>query len=242
MNIAKQLVDLDCGIVVKKGLYIKMIIVFNGPPGSGKDVGCDFLKKMGFKHIEFKSKLFKDTIRFYKVDEKWFYDGYTRDTKDVTEEKLSGLSRRQALINVSENVRKRLDGDEFYGKIAADGMVLGSDYCISDGGFTEEIGEVINKFGKDEIIFVRLFRDGYDYASDSRRYIRYANEVKEYVCDHTSDISLHESYFFDDIIDVDGYVVHNNGSLEDLHTSIEDIIRTYNDRKNTKQTVQKANF
>ena len=136
-----------------------MIIVFNGPPGSGKDVACDFLKKMGFKHIEFKSKLFKDTIRFYKVDEKWFYDGYTRDTKDVTEEKLSGLSRRQALINVSENVRKRLDGDEFYGKIAADGMVLGSDYCISDGGFTEEIGEVINKFGKDEIIFVRLFRD-----------------------------------------------------------------------------------
>ncbi len=57
-----------------------MIIIFNGPPGSGKDEAASYFKRRGFKHLSFKQVLFKETIAFFDVDEEWFMNGYNDRT------------------------------------------------------------------------------------------------------------------------------------------------------------------
>lgn len=213
-----------------------MILIFNGPPGSGKDQACLHLKNKGYKHIEFKEQLFKDTIEHFGVTEEWFFSGYDQVTKNLPEEKLGGKSRRQALIHVSENVNKLLYGNDYYGYKAAEKMFIGTDYCISDGGFVEELSHIINKFGGDEIYIVRLYRDGSSYDGDSRKYIKFKSTKGLYICGKKTDTSLYEDQQFPDPVDLNGYVVHNNGSLEHLYESIDDIIiRTHNERKNSKK-------
>lgn len=209
-----------------------MIIMVNGPPGSGKDEVCRILSGMNFVHMQMKEELFKDTVKYFNVDYDWFMDGYDRTQKEVAEPSLKGMSRRESLIHVSENVMKPQHGKGYYGKRAAENMKDGVDYSFSDSGFVEEVEQIINKFGMDEIIFIRLYRDDCDYSNDSRRYIRFNNLVKEMVCDHKTDISKFEDQFFPEVVDIDGYVVHNNGSKVDLYQTITDIVKAHNDRKN----------
>ena len=212
------------------------ILIFNGPPGSGKDQVCSYLKEKGYTQIEFKEQLFKDTLEHFDVDREWFFSGYDQVTKNLPEEKLGGLSRRQALIHVSEKVNKLLYGSDYYGFKAAQKMSPGIDYCISDGGFVEELSHIINKLGGDGIYIVRLYRDGSDYNGDSRKYIKFRSTKGIYICGNPTDTSIYEDQQFPDPVDLDGYVVHNNGSLEHLYESIDDIIiRTHNERKNSKK-------
>ncbi len=211
------------------------IVIFNGPPTSGKDAGCEFLKtNKGFTHIEFKKQLFEDVLEYFNVDREWFFSEYFMPNKDFKEEKLGGKSRREALIHVSENIKKKEHGPGYYGECAANSMEdLNGNYCISDGGFVSELDQIINKFGKDEIVFIRLYRDDCDFSNDSRRYIRFNNLVEEKVCGSASDVSKYEEQFFPESVNVNGYIVHNNGSIVDLYQTIEDIVKAHNDRKNT---------
>lgn len=208
------------------------VIVLNGPPASGKDICCDYLKDNGYIHIEFKKQLFQDVIKYYGVDEEWFFEGYTREGKDQKEYLLKGKSRREALIHVSENIQKVKYGQDYYGFVAASGMDTDKNYCISDGGFVPELSHIINKFGKGDVQFIRLYRDGCNYLADSRRYIKFDLVLKEFVLGHASDTTLYQDQFFDDIVNVSGYIIHNNGNLPELYKSLEYIVRAHNDRKN----------
>ena len=80
-----------------------MIILFNGPPGSGKDHAADYYKQYGFKHLSFKYQLFKETIKYFNVDKTWFMERYDdRSLKEVPTWKLGNMSCREAMIYVSE--------------------------------------------------------------------------------------------------------------------------------------------
>ena len=61
-----------------------MIVIFNGPPASGKDEAASLYKeKFGFGNLSFKYQLFKETIKHFEVDERWFMEGYNdRDQKE----------------------------------------------------------------------------------------------------------------------------------------------------------------
>jgi len=212
------------------------VIIFNGPPSSGKDASCEFLKnEKDFTHVEFKEQLFADTIALFRVDRDWFFSNYNSKHKDVKEEKLKNFSRREALIHTSENIIKPLYGNSYYGLKASEKMEHGKNYCISDGGFVEELSHIINKFGDEEVIIVRLYRDGLDYRNDSRKYIKFENILEEIVINHKTDVEKLEDQFFEETVPLSGYVVHNNGSLEDLYSIITEIIRTHNERKNSKE-------
>lgn len=204
-----------------------MILIFNGPPGSGKDLCCDFLKQhKSFQHIEFKKQLYKETIKYFAVDEKWFFDGYTRENKETPEIKLNGLSRRDAMIFVSEKYIKPIYGQGYFGKKACEDIIIENDYCVSDGGFVEEIHEIINKFGSDKIVLIRLFRDGVDFRKDSRKYIKSSNVIKSYTCGkETDNIELYNDQFFEYTFDLKCFIIHNNGTLNELNNSIEEIIK-----------------
>jgi hypothetical protein len=198
-----------------------MIILFNGPPGSGKDAAADFFKEKGFKHLSFKYQLFQETISFFGVDEKWFMDGYKdRSVKEQPEELLDGMSRREAMIYVSEDITKPEFGNDIFGQQVANEIDINKDYCISDGGFIDELLPVINKVGSENFILVQLTREGCDYSTDSRRYME-GNLCHEYVNTHTTPIE--RKYVLSHSFDVKMYRIHNNGTIGTFYEVLNDI-------------------
>lgn len=198
-----------------------MIIIFNGPPGSGKDEAASYFKRRGFKHLSFKYVLFKETISFFGVDEEWFMNGYNdRSVKERPEEFLEGMSRREAMIYVSEVITKPALGKDIFGVYVANEVEDGMNYAISDGGFEEELVPLINRVGTQNIVLVQLTRDGCDYSSDSRRYFNGRLE-KEYIIQKSTDID--REHVLPKEFSIRTYRVHNNGSLNEFHEILRDI-------------------
>lgn len=198
-----------------------MIVIFNGPPGSGKDEAATYFKRCGFKHLSFKYVLFRETISFFGVDEEWFMSGYNdRSTKEQPEELLEGMSRREAMIYVSEEITKPAFGKDVFGVAVANEIEDGKNYAISDGGFEEELVPLINRVGTQNIVLVQLTRDGCDYSSDSRRYFNGAL-VQEFVIGKPTNIL--KKYILPKKFPIRTYRVHNNGTLDEFHQTLHDI-------------------
>ena len=198
-----------------------MVILFNGPPGSGKDIAADFFKTKGFKHLSFKYQLFKETIKYFKVDDRWFMDGYNdRKQKETPSALLGHMSRREAMIYVSEKIIKPKHGLDYFGNQVANELAVGTDYVISDGGFIDELVPVINRIGSDNFVLVQLTRDRCDYSSDSRRYFD-GKLHHAYINSHETPIQ--KKYVLPHKFNVKTYRIHNNGTLGAFHSVLADI-------------------
>ena len=198
-----------------------MIILFNGPPASGKDCAADLFKTKGYKHLSFKYQLFKETFKYFDVSEDWFMTDYdNRDVKERASVHLGGFSRREAMIHVSENVIKPKRGLDYFGKMVAEEIDPNKDYVISDGGFSHELFPIINKIGAKNFVLVQLVRDRCDYSTDSRRYFN-GNIVREYVISSRTEIDT--KYMQDYKFDVRTHRIHNNGTIPDLHNALNAI-------------------
>lgn len=192
------------------------VIIFNGPPGSGKDEACSYLTcQHGFKHLSFKYQLFIEAIKYYNVSKEWFMFGYQdRNTKEQPEVLLNGKSRREALIHVSEDIIKPKYGKGFFGKQAAKQINSVNDYCFSDGGFIEELQEIINTIGAKNVTVIQLLRDGCSFKNDSRRYFN-GLIFDEHILGHSTQIN--QSYIMPESLDVRIRRVHNNGTLSEFY-------------------------
>jgi len=200
-----------------------LIILFNGPPGSGKDHAADYFKQHGFKHLSFKYQLFKETIKYFNVEEKWFMDGYNdRSQKEVKSMLLGHMSRREAMIYVSEKIIKPRMGLDYFGRLVADEIDLNKDYCISDGGFIDELIPVVEKVGNDNFVLVQLTREGHDFSSDSRRYFD-GNVTKEFVLGNETPVE--KKYVLPHKFDVKTYRIHNNSALSDFEEALKEIFK-----------------
>jgi hypothetical protein len=198
-----------------------MIILFNGPPGSGKDAAADFFKESGFKHLSFKYQLYKETIKYFDVEEKWFMDGYKdRSEKEKPSFLLNHMSRREAMIHVSEQVIKPKQGLDYFGKQVANEINLTKNYAISDGGFIDELIPVINKVGAENFVLVQLVREGCSYSSDSRRYLD-GNLYEQFILSY--EIPIEKKYILPHKFDVKMYRIQNNGTLEAFYEVLNSI-------------------
>lgn len=199
-----------------------MIILFNGPPGSGKDAAADYFKQFGFKHLSFKYQLFKETIKYFGVNEDWFMSRYNnRAEKEVPTSLLNHMSCRQAMIHVSEDIIKPKKGLDYFGNLVANEIDLSKNYAISDGGFVHELLPVVEKVGTDNFILVQLTREGHDFSSDSRRYFQGKGVWHEYVLGHRTPID--KNYVLPHAFDVKMYRINNNATLKDFEDALQDI-------------------
>jgi hypothetical protein len=206
------------------GSIMPLKIIFNGPPGSGKDEACLFLESNhGFKHISFKKQLIDDAVEHFGVSAKWFMNGYDiREIKEKKETSLGNRSRREALIHVSEDIVKPKYGDDYYGKCVAHRLNSVADYCFSDGGFLSEVKALINSFGPDEICVVQLCRSGCTFEADSRYYITGLLQ-DEIILGTKTDIDQEPKS--DEILPIRMYRIHNNATHGDFHQSIRTVLR-----------------
>lgn len=160
----------------------KKVVVFNAPPGSGKDEACKRLKhcqwfydkKEGTSHKpyhkEFKSKLFSITREVFSVSKEEWDEHYTRELKEVPWNKLNGLSPRQALIFVSEDIIKPNFSKLYFGESLAKSLDHGIN-VVSDGGFDDEMIPIIQAVGKENILVIKIKREGCSFEGDSRSYL-----------------------------------------------------------------------
>ena len=205
-----------------------MIVIFNGPPASGKDEAASFFKeKFGFGNLSFKYQLFKETFEHFEVNKRWFMEGYNdREQKEKKEFALNGMSRREAMIHVSENIIKPKKGLDYFGQSVANEIFEGNNYALADGGFVEELEPIIQKVGKENVIIVQLTREGHNYSTDSRKYFN-GKLIKEYAINGAT--AVYKAYVLNEEMDIATYRIHNNGSVAAFHSALTDVYNEINE-------------
>ena len=174
----------------------KIVFVLNSPPHSGKDTIADLMvERIGAAKHEFKEPLIKAAAKYYDVDLEFFkYVVTSREYKDTLDSWFSrsehskgkGMTPRQGLIHVSEEVFKPNYGADYFGKISADKISTGVNVFSDGGGWWPEVTPVA--LVADKIILCRLYRQGYTFDGDSRQYynmdkIPDSIEEKVSICD-----------------------------------------------------------
>jgi hypothetical protein len=155
----------------------RKLILFNGPPRSGKDTAADRLAhSFGAYSFKFSAPI-KAAIRaaFGLCDDEV---EYAESIKSESTALFHGNSYRETQISFSERWMKPTFGIDVFGHLAARHLrsVIAKDpgkslYVCSDSGFAEEAEPVVEIFGPGNVLLVHVHRDGCDFAGDSRSFI-----------------------------------------------------------------------
>jgi hypothetical protein len=204
-------------------------ILLNGGIKAGKDEAVRYISMKYSNKVsvrECKDKLHILTMSMFNVQADRYWEIYNnRQLKEkplidfqITEDAYQQLSKvidipkrvcdtgflvdisiRQAMIYVSEVVCKPSFGADYFGKVRA--MDIEDDEIVLDGscGFLEELPPLVNRVGMDNILLIRVYRDGCSNNGDSRAYIP-------------------------DGVIKDTVDVYNNGTLEEYYKEIDKIV------------------
>lgn len=180
------------------------VILFNGPPRSGKDTAAglslDILAEMGLFPAPYKlAEPLKDAVHA-AFGLNVAHDHF-EETKDIPNEIFLGSTPREAYISMSEDYLKRVYGQEFFGHAAVNYLkqLTNMDLVVvSDCGFIEEVKPLINYAGRSNVAIVQIIRDGTNFHNDSRSYVS--------------------------IDDVPTYRIRNNGTIDDLKGQLQELI------------------
>lgn len=162
----------------------KKVIVFNGPPGAGKDyavraVGATCTKAgLVCAHNKIIQPVKEAVHKLFGMThgpDRYEVDTY-RIEKEQPLEKLFGMSPRQAYIWLSNTIKQDF-GEDVLGKMAANVMKgqHADVHTFSDGGFLDEWIPITDLVGPSNVLFVEIHANKagkpIDYSGDSRSYI-----------------------------------------------------------------------
>lgn len=184
------------------------IVLFNGPPRSGKDTAAEMLlthlesrtiRPMRLESLSFPLR----KMAYGMADWKGELDGPNYETfKTQRFLPFKGGTGRELMIDASEKFLKQVYGETIMAEMLIDrswdivghGLVI-----VRDSGFQLEIDPIISAFGSSNTYVVRMHREGCDFASDSREYVNHP-------------------------LSRNNFDLWNNGSLDDLET---EVVRVY---------------
>jgi hypothetical protein len=157
------------------------LILFNGPRHCGKDTAALYcVKKYGAHHFKISRPLKAAIKSIFNLDEGTV--DYLETIKTQPTPLLFGKSYVDLQISLSEDWFKQLYGPDVFGHLAvrdlASHMVLDELaevnnclYVCSDSGFAAEASPLVDLFGPENCLLVRVSRPGKTFAGDSRSYI-----------------------------------------------------------------------
>lgn len=173
-------------------VYHKQQIIFlNGPPECGKDTAALFIYEQ-YEHARMAkfAALLKDTARVLAgFSHREMQELEKHINKDQSRPELHGMSWREFLIWISEDVVKPKLGADYFGvrlcKALAEPTQC-SVTAISDSGFHDEAKPIINYFGPENCHLFHIKRPGCNFRKDSRGYW-HDDRIKTYTIDNRHD-------------------------------------------------------
>lgn len=166
------------------------VIVFNGPARSGKDSASSYMSEImnNSYHLAFKDELFKICANTLSISVEDYQTDYDRQTPDkvwwmkdlvsistsasmVSPREQNNFSQRDFLIHMSENVIKPSFGKDAFGKAFVNSLPEEGIVFVSDSGFPEELQPVIDHVGTENVLVIRIQREGCSFEGDSRDYL-----------------------------------------------------------------------
>lgn len=180
------------------------VVLFNSPANSGKDFACEYLSRQyGVFHFSFKQRLIEITKAIYGLTDEDVFDISQRKCKELQFDCLKGLSWRQALIKVSEEMVKPVLGNDYFGEAALDNLISNGYtrfrndvVACSDCGFVDEVTPLVDYYGGENILLVRIEADGCSFRGDSRSYIEHPNIPDE---NYITLFNKKDEFFYDDL-------------------------------------------
>ena len=171
-----------------------MIVLVNGPPGSGKDtVGECIRRQFGSRVDKFAKFLKEATHRLYDVrgpDGAIAPHDYFESRKDRPCDEFNGSIPRQCYIGVDRYL-KDMHGIDILGKKLLD-IISGYEHwrtsVVTDSGFVDEAMVLVRHYGVDNIAIIRLHRFDCCFTNDSRGYISIPG-VRSFDVTNNSDLS-----------------------------------------------------
>lgn len=160
------------------------IVLLNAPPGAGKDTAAAYVQGQvaNAEIVKFAAPLKATAIALYcNGDSQKFYAFDTDQKKKVTPDKqFLGKTCRQVQIDISEEYMKPMHGEQVFGKFLANVInqkeASGTEvFLVSDSGFRPEAEVLVEEFGPQNVLLVRVHREGFTYDGDSRSYIDLAD-------------------------------------------------------------------
>lgn len=185
------------------------IVLFNGPPRSGKDTAASIAQGLFYNSqiMKFAMPLKRAVAALYFGGHMEDFKEYDEELKSIPQEVFYGKSAREVQIAISEVLMKPLHNQYIFGNILVrDIMRLPTEtevIFIPDSGFVSEAEVLIDTFGPDNVLLINLYREGTDFNNDSRNYI----DLK-----HLGVQNIH---------------LYNNGNLEGLKTTLETILKGF---------------
>lgn len=151
----------------------KRIILFNGPPRSGKDTAADCIYSNNpmIHWFRLSAPLKAMVLALFGYDSTVMQ--FIEAHKDERLSQLEGFIYRELQIWLSEDCIKPKFGPDIFGKIAAHRVDRAYSllHMCSDAGFAEEVVPLVNLVGADNVLIVQIHRDGCNFDNDSRSYI-----------------------------------------------------------------------
>lgn len=153
------------------------VVVFNGPPRSGKDTCAAMLAAHMDKSVvtPVKEESLSYPLRSIACAMVgWEYDDSTYEDFKVTYFPQFDRTGRELMIDVSERFLKECYGQQIMARMLVernagfDGLLL-----IRDGGFQCEVDVLINSYGIDQVYVVRVDRPGTSFDGDSRSWVNH---------------------------------------------------------------------
>lgn len=174
------------------------IILLNAPAGAGKDTLGSMLQtqvKEQSEVVKFASPLKSVAIQLYcNGDSRKFYEfDHDQEKKSKPDDVFLGKSCRQVQIDISEVYMKPMHGQQVFGKFLANYIHKRADegievFFVTDSGFRPEAEVLVEEFGPQNILLVRIHREGHSYEGDSRNYIELSDlDVQELDLENITD-------------------------------------------------------
>lgn len=144
----------------------KLIILLNGPKHSGKDTIGNAITQIVDGVELFK---FAEPLRVFIKTTLGITDSQLELMKDQ-HVPLFGMTIRQAMIAYSEDFCKPKFGANYFGRLTAAKIRTSNARIaiVTDSGFASEAQVLRDEFGEENLLLIRLFREGCNFDGDSR--------------------------------------------------------------------------
>ncbi|GIW77925.1 MAG: hypothetical protein KatS3mg104_2988 [Phycisphaerae bacterium] len=185
---------------------MKVALVLNGPPRSGKDEAGKQMAEKGAAVDKFAEPIRAMLRAVFGLSDEEIerLKGRRSVPYRDTYLEIDGGTLRDVMIDFSEGFMKKWFGEDVFGKMLAE-RIKSSDstfHAITDGGFVSEMNPLVDALGKDNVFVIHLRRPGCTFDGDSRNYVRLPGNMK---------------------------FVKNDGSLEEFRTKIDKTLKEVED-------------